>query len=157
MLGICALIAAAVGAVPAAASAEVKIYDDAGHVLGKIEKAKCRKHTNPTFFKATSPERAPYVLEVTIGRAAWQGFSQSYVLYYGDRTTSADLFGPGGALYSNFALPGTPPGTVAGGAINFDKGGKEIGVGLDPAVSADGSSGVIFGGTMKCKYPKRKP
>jgi hypothetical protein len=152
----CALIATAAAAVPVAASASVKVYDKAGQVLATIEKAKCRQSTNGSFKATSLPGNAPYVLEATIGKPMWEGFRHHYPVFYGDTRISVDLFGPGSSLYSNFPLPGTPPSTVVGGAINFDNGGKQVGVGLDPALAEDLSTGLIIAGVMKCKYPRRR-
>jgi hypothetical protein len=75
---------------------------------------------------------------------------------YGDGHTIAEVFGPGGPYSNEFPIPGTPPDTVGGGAIKFSANGKRVAAGLAPAANEAYTEGVIFAGSMKCKYRKRR-
>jgi hypothetical protein len=148
--------------VAAPASATLTIYDSDMNELATIDKAQCklRKAAGPTksrFIAFSLPKEANWTVAVFIPNNTWHGFGFSYPLFYGADPTAYAFSKSPAASYSNaYPIPGTPPGIVGGGAINFSPKGKAISVGLDPAPNADYTSGVIFAGSMKCKYPKRR-
>jgi hypothetical protein len=157
-----ALIAAAVAmtVAPAGASAAVDIYEssEAATHLATIEKAKCAvkgKKGNKRFH-ASGESPNGWDLDVYISESFWGGVKDDYTLFYGVREVGFDLFDPSGTLYSNqFPIPGTPPGIVGGGAIDFGRQGKKMGIGFSAAPNREFTQGVAFAGALKCKY-KRK-
>jgi hypothetical protein len=156
-----ALIAAvAVFAIaPAGASAAVDIYEssEAATHLGAIEKAKCavKGKKGSKRFRASGKSPNGWELDVYILEGFWRGVKDDYTLFYGDSEVGFVLAAPDFTLYSNFPIPATPPGIVPGGAIDFGRNGKKLGIGFSAAPSSDFTKGVAFAGGLKCEY-KRK-
>jgi len=144
---------------PAGASAAVDIYEssEAATHLGAIEKAKCavKGKKGSKRFRASGKSPNGWELDVYILEGFWGGVKDDYTLFYGDSEVGFVLAAPDFTLYSNFPIPATPPGIVPGGAIDFGRNGKKLGIGFSAAPSRDFTKGVAFAGGLKCKY-KRK-
>jgi hypothetical protein len=168
LAGVAVFVIVASAALPTSAGAEVKIYDTENlALLGTIAKAHCKVIKRPNgadlgFLAFSLPDKAPFSLFVFIQEESWHGFRGDYPLLHGGTGVGFRLTGPpegDGELYSNvFGIPGTPPGTVSGGAIRFSKDGRRLSIGFAPAANSDFTQGVVFAGAMKCRYrAKRKP
>lgn len=157
-----ALIAAALslGLLAPAATAEVTILDNDGNQVDTIEKAKCRvsgKKGSGDFLAAAKSKAGMFSLTVFIDAPVFGGFDDDYTIFYGggdpqvflNRRSDEEVF-------SNFKIPGTPAGTVAGGGIEFGRGERTMGVGLAPASNKSFTEGYSFAGVIPCKYPKGK-
>jgi hypothetical protein len=150
----------AIALTPATASAAVDVYEssEAATHLATIEKAKCavKGRRGNKHFVAFSESPNGWELDVYITRDFWGGVGDDYSLYYGVKEVGFDLYAPDGTLYSNqFAIPGTPPGIVSVGAIDFSRQGKRLGIGFSAAPDRTFTKGVAFAGVMKCKYKRR--
>ncbi|MGH2963028.1 MAG: hypothetical protein ACRDL3_12670 [Solirubrobacterales bacterium] len=159
--GALVLAVAVLAATPASAGAAIEIHPATGETgtpLGTIKKGKCRlegpKGDKVLADKGKSTDRA---FELIVSINQWEGFRDTYQLFFGsEQPANFALVGPGGP-YSNLnPIPGTPPGVVAGGAIAFEKKGKRMSFGFFGAPNQDFSQGVSITGAMKCKYPKKK-
>lgn len=153
------LAVVAVSLLPAVASAEIKIYDsDGAALLGEIEKGKCKVSGgkgNKDFFADGRSTNGTYTLDVNIIQA-WKGFGRDYSLFYGAEDPNFFLIGPGGPYSNVYPIPGTPPGAVGGGGIHFARDGKKLRIGFAPAYDSHLNSGLVFAGSMRCKYPRRR-
>jgi hypothetical protein len=108
------------------------------------------------YFLAFGESPNGWDLDVYIYESFWGGVKDDYTLFYGVKEVGFDLFDPSGTRYSNaFPIPGTPPGIVGGGAIDFGRQGKKMGIGFSAAPNREFTQGVAFAGGLKCKY-KRK-
>lgn len=146
---------------PAAGAATVKIYDtDGNKLLGEIDSAKCKigkgdGKGGKDFSAVGRTKDRSYTLDVQILRS-WRGFGEDYSLFFGLEDPAFFLHGPDD-LYSNaYPVPGTPPGTVGGGAIHFSGNGKQLRIGFAPAANEAFTKSVVFAGGMKCKYPRKR-
>ncbi len=91
-----------------------------------------------------------YRLTATIRN--FRGFGRHYTVRYHSSNPSFVVTGPHGP-FRNTYFPGTPPN--GGGAINFNQSGRTVGMGFLATFNASGSDGVLFAGTMACRYPRR--
>jgi len=150
----------AIAVTPSASSAAVDIYEssEAATHLGKIKKAKCavKGRGQNKEFRASGESSNGWELDVYIYEGFWGGVGDKYTLFFGVREVGFDLYAPDATLYSNqFAIPGTPPGIVGGGAIDFSRQGKRMGIGFSAAPDRTFTRGVVFAGGLKCKYKRR--
>lgn len=150
----------ALGLLAPAASAKVTILDSDGNQVDTIAKAKCLvtgSKGSQDFFAAAKSQTGMFLLTVFIDAPVFQGFDDDYTIFYGgggpqvflNRRSDDEVF-------SNFKIPGTPAGTVAGGGIKFGRGGRTMGVGLAPASNKSFTEGYSFAGVLPCKYRKGK-
>ena len=152
------ILAVALSATPA--PAKVTILDNDGKPVDTIKSGKCivsGKKGAKDFFMAAKSESRAFSLTAFIDAPVFSGFRQDYTIYYGGEDPQVFLHRRADdAVFSNFKIPGTPPGTVGGGAIHFARHGRKVGIGLAPASNKSFTEGYVFAGGLNCKYPKRR-
>ena len=135
------------------------ILSESGKTVDTITKGKCRvsgKKGSKDFFLTAKSEDGKFSLTAFIDSPVFTGFDETYIAYYGGddpqiflRRNSDD------EVFSNFKIPGTPAGVVGGGAVDFRRDGRRVGIGLDPASNKSFTEGYSFAGVIGCKYSKR--
>lgn len=148
-------------ALVAPAGAEVQILDQDSAKVDAFKTGQCRlfgKGSGQRFFAVLKSEQKKFSMTVFIDEGTWKGFHTDYTLLYGVDDPAFFLRRRADdELFSNvFPIPGTPPGAVGGGGIDFSGTGKRMGIGFAPASNKSYTEGYVFAGTVKCKYPKKK-
>ncbi len=140
------------------ATAKVSILAEGGQKVDTISKGKCRvsgKRGSKDFFATAKSDGGRFVLTAFIDAPVFRGFRHDYTIFYGGEDPQVFLHRRSDdEVFSNFKIPGTPAGVVGGGAIDFGKGGRRMGIGLAPAPNKSFTEGYTFAGVIPCKYPK---
>ena len=127
----------------------VRLIDGSGKVVAIFTSAKC-KISKIGFFSDASDNGWRLQADVI----PFDGFKH-YKLQRGHFTPQVvKLHSPSGVHFASDYVPPYP--VHGGGAINFSKDGKLMGVGFSPMFSEDGSDAVTVAGTLACHYPKKK-
>ncbi len=143
------------------ANAKVTILDsDSGQEVDTVTKGKCAvigKKGSKDFRLFARSENGKFSLAAYIDHPKFVGFDDSYTAYYGASNPQIILArNSDDERFSNFDIPGTPPGTVGAGAIAFRKDGRRVGIGLYAASNETFTEGYSFAGSISCKYPKKR-
>ncbi len=140
--------------------AKVTILTDQGREVDTISKGRCRvsgKKGNRDFFLTAKSRSGKFSLTAFLDAPVFKGFGDIYIAYYGGGDPQIFLHrNSDDEVFSNFKLPGTPPGTLGAGAIAFRKHGRRVGIGLYAASNRSATEGYSFAGAIRCRYPKRR-
>jgi hypothetical protein len=145
--------------VPAQAPAKIQVVGNEGGVLDTFDTIRCRASgsgNNQDFFASGKSENRRFRLSIFIDAPVFKGFGRDYEIFYGAEDPQVFLTRlADDEKFSNFTVPGTPPGLLQAGEIKFNGRGTRMGAGMYSANNKEATEGLAFAGGVRCKYRRR--